>query len=116
MYFTILYGQNDQDQSLRNQIIVFSINEIVISGVFIITLFSSQEIFQFPYRDTLMKISLISVWLLNLINITLAQSFIYKSTQNSVATTFIALLTTGLIFSLFLKDQQNIYQPIIIII
>ncbi|CAD8049989.1 unnamed protein product [Paramecium sonneborni] len=79
-------------------IIVFSIYEIVISGVFIITLFASEENFPFPYRDALMKISLISVWLLNLINITLAQSYIYKSTQSSVAATFIALLTTGINF------------------
>ncbi|CAD8159118.1 unnamed protein product [Paramecium octaurelia] len=79
-------------------IIVFSIYEIAISGVFIITLFASEENFPFPYRDTLMKISLFSVWLLNLINITLAQSFIYKSTQSSVSATFIALLTTGINF------------------
>lgn len=91
--------------------------QLAISGVFIITLFASEENFSFPYRDTLLKISLISVWLLNLINITLAQSFIYKNTQSSIAATFIALLSKNiylyykqleLTFNLYLKDSWNI--------
>ncbi|CAD8136936.1 unnamed protein product [Paramecium pentaurelia] len=79
-------------------IVVFSIYEIIISGVFIICLFANEEGLIFPYRDLLLKISLISVWLLNLINITLAYSYIYKNTKSSISATFIALLTTGITF------------------
>lgn len=81
-------------------IIVFTIYEIsniyyilVISGLFIICLFATEEELPFPYRDILLKISLIVVWLLNFMNITFAYSYIYKSTKSTISATFISLLS-----------------------
>lgn len=51
---------------------MFLIKKLVISGLFIITLFASEEGIPFPYRDVLLKISLIAAWLLNIVNILLA--------------------------------------------
>lgn len=102
MCITILYGKNDKEWSIRNKINSSIFNllnkyilllKLVISGAFIITLFATEEEFPFPYRDIILKISLIGSWLLNIINITLAYSYIYKSVRSTIATTFIALLS-----------------------
>jgi PAT family acetyl-CoA transporter-like MFS transporter 1 len=101
MCIAILYGKNDKEWSIRNKINSSIFNllnkyisfKLVISGAFIITLFATEEEFPFPYRDIILKISLIGSWLLNIINITLAYSYIYKSVRSTIATTFIALLS-----------------------
>ncbi|KAM3139181.1 Major facilitator superfamily domain-containing protein 3 [Paramecium bursaria] len=80
-------------------IIIFSIYMEILSVLMVIMIYFLNISFRFPYRDFILNASLIIIWLLNLIIITMAQSFIYKIAQSSISATFTCIFSSIIYFS-----------------